>query len=70
MFWLFKKLQSVTKIIETHYIFMKKSQKLLDLLKNTQNSPLHLVQYYAKSGKAMPGSGGQEWLSKFATNIE
>ena len=49
---------------------MKKSQKLLDLLKNIQNSPLHLVQYYAKSGKAMPGSGGQEWLNKFPTNNE
>ena len=49
---------------------MKKSRKLLDLLKNIQNSPLHLVQYYAKSGKAMPGSGGQEWLNKFSTNNE
>ena len=49
---------------------MKKSQKLLDLLKNIQNSPLHLVQYYAKSGKTMPGSGGQKWLNKFPTNIE
>ena len=31
--------QSVTKIIENHYNFMKKSLKMLDLLKDTQNSP-------------------------------
>ena len=32
-------LQSVTKTIETHYILMKKSKKMLDFIKDTQNSP-------------------------------
>ena len=42
-------------------IFSWKSPKLmLDLLKDTQNSPSPLVQYCAKLGKTMPGSGGQE----------
>ena len=54
------KLQSVTETTETHYIFMKKSWKMLDLLKDTQNSPSALVQFRTKSEKAMPGSGGQE----------
>ena len=54
------KLQSVRKTTETHYIFMKKSWKMLDLLKDTQNSPSALVQFRTKSEKAMPGSGGQE----------
>ena len=31
-------LQSVTKTIETHYILMKKSKKMLDFIKDTQNS--------------------------------
>ena len=39
-------LQSVAKNIETHYIFMEKSLKMLILIKDTQNSP-------SKSGKAM-----------------
>ena len=33
---------------------------MLDLLKDTQNSPSALVQFRTKSEKAMPGSGGQE----------
>ena len=33
---------------------------MLELLKDTQNFPSSLVQSCAKSGKAMPGSGGQE----------
>ena len=31
-------LQSVTKTIETYYILMKKSKKMLDFIKDTQNS--------------------------------
>ena len=49
---------------------MKKSLKMLDLVKDTQNSSSFLVQCCAKPGKAMPGSGGQESASKRATNIE
>ena len=43
---------------------------MLDLLKDTQNSPSHLVQCCAKAGKVMQGSGGQEWISEIATDIE
>ena len=48
---------------------------MLDLLKDTQNSPSlppphTLVQCSAKSGKTIPGSGGQEWPSKFPINIK
>ena len=63
-------LQLVTKIIEAHYIVMKKSWKKLDFLKDTQNSPYPLVRCCAKFGKAVSDSGGQEWPSKPATNIE
>ena len=48
----------------------KSPKNLLDLLKDSQNFLSPLVQCYAKSGKAMPGSGVQEWPSNFATNIE
>ena len=41
-----------------------------ELLKDTHNSPSALVQCCTKFGKVMPGNGGQEWPSKFATNIE
>ena len=33
-------LQSVTKIIETHFNFMKTPKTMFDLLKDTQNSPV------------------------------
>ena len=48
----------------------KSPKNLLDLPKGTQNFLSHLVQCYAKSGKAMPDSGVQEWPSNIATNIE
>ena len=54
------KLQSVTKIIETHYIFMKKFSKNVRLAQRYPEFSLPLVQCCAKSGKAMSGSGGQE----------
>ena len=43
---------------------------MLDLLKDTQISPSPPVQCCAKSRKTMLCSGGQEWPSKLATNIE
>ena len=49
---------------------------MLNLLKDTQNSPslppplYTLGQCCAKSGKTIPGSGGQEWPSKFPINIK
>lgn len=49
---------------------MKTSFRMLDLRKNTQNSPSALVQCCAKSRKAIAGGGGQEYPSNFATNIE
>ena len=36
---------------------------MLDLLKDAQNLSCPLFQCCAKSGKTMPGSGGQEWPS-------
>ena len=55
------KLQSVTKIIEIHHIFIKKVyKKTLDLLKVTQNSPFPLTQCCVKLEEAMPGSGDQK----------
>ena len=66
-----KDLQSVTKIIETHYIFIKKvHKKTLDLLKVTQNPPFPLTQCCAKPEEALPGSEDHKWAGKFATNIE
>ena len=50
----------VTKTIETHYIFMKKSEKYVRLAQRYPKFPLPQVQCCAKSVKAMPGSGGQE----------
>ena len=52
------------------YFYEKVFKKMLGLFKDTQNSPSPLVHCCAKSGKVIPGSGGQEWLSKLATNIE
>ena len=52
-------LQLVTKIIETHYIFMKKSLEMLYLFKDTQNSPYTSIKCSAKSRKVMPGVRGQ-----------
>ena len=43
---------------------------MFDLQQDTQNFPSPLVQWCAKSGKAEPGFGGKEWVSKLATNIE
>ena len=57
----FYNLQSVRKIIETHYIFIKKvHKKTLDLLKVTQNPPFPLTQCCAKPEEAMPDSQDQE----------
>ena len=42
---------------------------MLQLLKDTQNSTSSLAQCCDKSGKAMPGSGGQGWSRELATNI-
>ena len=52
-------LQLVTKIIETHYIFMKKSLEMLYLFKDTQNSPYISIKCCAKSRKVIPGVRGQ-----------
>ena len=52
-------LQLVTKIIETHYIFMKKSLKYASLAQRYLESP----HPCAKSGKAMPDSGGKVWAN-------
>ena len=43
---------------------------MLDLLKDTQNPPFPLVQYFAKAEKPMPGIGGQEWSNKHATKLK
>ena len=53
-------LQSVTKIIHTHYIFMKKSLKSDRYAQRYPEFPIPLVQCCAKLCKAMPGSGGQK----------
>ena len=45
-------------------------KKMLDLLKDTQNPPFPLVQYFAKAEKPMPGIGGQEWSNKHATKLK
>ena len=64
-------LQSVTKIIETHYIFIKKVRKnTLGLVKVTQNAPFPLTQCCTKPEQAMPGSQDQKSVDKLATNIE
>ena len=44
---------------------MKKSLKNASLAQRYLECPP-----CAKSGKAMPGSGGKEWANKLATNIE
>lgn len=62
--------QSVTTTIESHFIFIKNSKKLLDMLKNTNMFSTSLVLSCAKTGKAMTGSGGQKWPSKLTTNFE
>ena len=63
--------QSVAKIIETHYIFIKiVHKKTLDLLKVTQNPLFPLTQCCIKPEEAIPGSEDQKWEGKFATNIE
>ena len=52
-------------------IFLWKSpKKMLDLLKDTQNSHSCLVQCCLKSGKGIPGNDDQEWPSKLETTIE
>ena len=57
----FKKPQLVTKIYETHYIFIKKvHKKTLGLVKVTQNPPFPLTQCCAKPEEAMPGSQDQK----------
>ena len=43
---------------------------MLDFHKGTQGSPSSQIQFCTKSEEAIPGSGGQEWPSKLATNIE
>ena len=64
-------LQSVTKIIETHYIFIKKvHKKTLGLVIVTQNAPFPLTQCCTKPEEAMPGSQDQKSVDKLATNIE
>ena len=55
-----RNLQSVTKIIETHYIFMKISKKNVRLAQRYPEFPSPLVQCCTESGKAMSGSGGQK----------
>ena len=40
---------------------LKNNKKMLDLLKDTRNSPLPLVQRCAKSGKTIPNRGGLKW---------
>ena len=65
------RLQSVTKIIEAHYIFIKKvHKKTLGLVKATQNASFPLTQCCTKPEEAMPGSQDQKSVDKFATNIE
>ena len=43
---------------------------MFELFKDTQKSSLTLVQCCAESGKATAGTGGQEWESTLAANIE
>ena len=44
-------------------------KKMFESFKDTQHSPSPLVLCCAKSGKAVPGSGGQEWTSKLETKF-
>ena len=53
-------LQSVTKIIETQHIFMKKFCRSVRLAQTFPKFSLPLVKCYVKSRKGMPGSSGQE----------
>ena len=51
-----EKLESLTKVNETNYIFIKKVHKMIfDLRKGTRNPPFHLTQCCAKPEKALPG---------------
>ena len=54
----------MTKIIETRYIFIKKSPKIFDMLEDSQNFSSPLTQYCAKPKKAIPSSAER---AKFAT---
>ena len=42
---------------------------MFELFKDTQHSPSPLVLCRTKSGKAVPGSGGQEWTNKLKTKF-
>ena len=50
----------MTEIIETRYIFIKISKKILDFLRDTQNFPFVMAQCCAKPEEAMPGIAGRE----------
>ena len=49
---------------------MKKSLKNVRFAQRYPKFSLPLIQYSFKSGKGMPGSGSQEWLSKLASKTE
>ena len=53
-------LQLVTKIIKTHYVFIKKSSKSVRLVQRYPEFPFVLVQCCTKLERAMSGCGGQE----------
>ena len=52
----------MTKVIETHYIFMKIPKKMSDMLKDTQNSPsplFHVVSSLEKLFQAAVSRNGR-----------
>ena len=52
----------MTKVIETHYIFMKIPKKMSDMLKDTQNSPsplFHVVSSLEKLFQAAVARNGR-----------
>ena len=59
------------KIIETCYIFTKKSKlKIFELLKDIQSFPSPPSSMLLKLEKDMTGSADQEWASKIGTKTK
>ena len=64
-------LQSLQKLLRLTIFLWKSPKNMLDLLKDIQNFLFPRFNVVcAKSVKAMPGSGGQEWPRKLVTNID